>query len=475
MSSLFGCGARLGIERRELIAVLVALCVCSVWFGATARVYARPFMFAQVQGSEATEVDDGWHFRFDLLQMLLEERGLQVVARIDEALAAPRKSVIVIVGDRPALSPSDWAGLIGFVLDGGTLLLASDSSFTLPGVGRFSKGPVTTNNSSEQYQGFEDCIRVEMDAAAFEGVSDIVTNRAGWFVPNTVGWLQWEIVARLPEDCRPVASRGNALMAMGQWVQKDTGLAIMSADASVFSNGMLWHGHNAVAAIRVSDLLCVEGKSQLAFVSDGVVLDSYRHRINPAADEDAMAETPEVPEPELEKALRLANAIARGVAESNIMNEALRQRPRSVQPSRYFRALLYCVAVLLLIGTVAVILMNGTFQSLFLPPRTMRSAYEMREYANSHADDFRTSAGYLARDFCWELTGTRNTEDWQKFLATLISKPATMSKSEYTELARIIDIACRGYHARMSSQEFQRLGKSLSELREKRRAGGLTG
>ena len=456
----------------------VGLCFCGAWLSAPQHVSAKDFVAVQETGAgqrSATEVDDSWHFRFDLLQMLLEERGLQVVDGIDVALASPRNSVIVIVGDRPALSPNDWGALIGFVLDGGTLLLASDSSFMLQGVGRFSKGPVTTSNSNDQYQGFEDCILVRPESPAFEGVTELVTNRSGWFAPNTVGWLQWEVVARLPDDCRPVASREHALLAIGRWGKKDTGLAIMSADASIFSNGMLWHGDNAVAAIRVSDLLCSEGKSQLAFLSDGVVLDSYRNRIDPQANDADTPEMPDVPEPQLDKALRLANAIAKEVAESNIMNEALRQRPRGVQPSRYFRVLLYLMAALLLIGTVAVILMNGTFQSLFLPPRKMRSAYEMREHANSSADDFRNSAGYLARDFCWELTGSRNTADWQRFLAALISKPGTMSKSEYTELARIIDIACRGCHIRMSSQEFQRLGKALSMLRAKRREGGLTG
>ena len=442
------------------ILMLCALLLCSRWF------------VAPVHAQSPLEADESWHFRYDLLQMLLEERGLQVGKSLTAALKSPRDSVIVIVGDRPRLSNNEWGSLIGFVINGGTLLVASDSSFTLPGVGNFSKGPVITTAARNQYQQFEDCIRIAADSPNFEGVSEIVTNRSGWFTPNPTAFLEWEVVAAIPSLSRPASSQGSPLLAVGRWGEKEEGRVIACADASIFSNGMLWHGDNAFAAIRVSDLLCSEGKSQLAFLSDGELLDSYRTRINPADELNPPPELPEVPEPELKKVLRLANAIAKDVAESNIMNEALKQRPRGISPSNYFRALLYLVAIILLIGTVVMILRSGTFQAMFLPPRTMRSAYEMREYANSHTDDFRNSAGYLARDFCWELTGSRHTGDWQKFLAGLMSNSSSMNKTEYQELARIIDIACRGRHTKMSSFEFQQLGKSISIQRAKWRAGG---
>jgi len=249
----------------------------------------------------------------------------------------------------------------------------------------------------------------------------------------------------------------------------------VSADASLFSNGMLWHGDNAIAAIRVSELLCSSGrKTQLAFLADGQVLDSYRNRLDPAPEgDDESPQDRKLPEPELKKALRLANAVAKEVAESNILNEALRQRPRGIQPSRYFQALLYLVALLILLALVWALLASGTLQSFFLAPRRMRSAYEMREFASSNVDDFRSSAGYLARDFCWELTGSRHTADWQRFLAETLSKSTLVSKAELHELTRIIDIACRGCHARMTSHEFQLFGKSISILRAKHRTQPL--
>ncbi len=452
-----------------ILSLCVALCASLFGSGFVSSAFAQAT--PTNPAASTNQADESWHFRYDLLQMLLEERGLQVADRIDVALSSPRKSVIAIVGDRPSLSRDGWSKLVRFVLDGGTLLVASDSSFILPGMGRFYEGPVTTTNAGDQYQRFEDCIRVVPNSVTFDGVSAIITNRSGWFAPSNVGILEWEVVASLPAKCRPASSQQMPLVAVGRWSQKETGLAVVAADASIFSNGMLWHGDNAVAAIRVTDLLCGEGKSQLVFLSDGQVLDSYRNRIDPSSAENQPPKIPDIPEPALDKALRLANAITKEIAESNIMNEALRQRPRGVQPANYFRALLYLVAIGLLIGTVAMILMNSAIQSMFLPPRTMRSAYQIREHANSQTDDYRNSAGFLARDFCCELTGSRNTADWQNFLAKLMANSSSMTKTEYQELARIIDIACRGCHTRMSSHEFQLLGKSISIQRAKWRSG----
>lgn len=466
----------LGFQKCKAIATLYTVLVCSVWSGAHLGAQEKPI--------DRTEVS--WHFGYDLLQMLLEDRGLQVSGDIEAALVAPKKSVIVITGSQPAIPNNDWGRLIEFVINGGSLLLSLDNSFALPGIGRLSKGPVISTNPANQYQGFSDCLKIlsNPEVEGFSGVSEIVTNRSGWFVPDKVGWLEWSVLAAFPIDSRPMSSREGAVLAVGRWGAGDAGLAIVSADAGLFSNGMLWHGDNAIAAIRVSELLCSVGtKTQLVFLADGQAMDSYRNRIDLMPDANESEQGPPVPEPELKKALRLANAIAKEVAESNVLNEALRQQPRGVQPSRYFRAFLYLVAVLILVAIIWALLASGTLQAVFLAPRKMRSAYEMREHASSLADDFRNSAGYLARDFCWELTGSRQTADWQRYLAELMSNARAPKKSlpngsiltpiEQHELMRIIDIACRGCHVKMTSHEFQLLGRSISILRNKNRTQSL--
>ena len=465
--------------KRKLVSTLYTLFVYFVLFVTTFVAQASP-AFAQQDSNDPTQ--SSWHFGFDLLQMLLEDRGLKISSSLEDALATPKQSVIVITGSQQA---NDWDRLIRFVMDGGAMLLASDSSLALPGVGRFSRGPVTSSNPLDQYQGFNDCLILAPHAGidSFTGVAEIVTNRSGWFEPDNLSMLEWTVLTSFPADCRPTSSRNKAVLAVGRWTS-DRGIAIMSADAGLFSNGMMWHGDNAIAAIRVSELLCEGGKkTKLAFLADGQVMDSYRNRVDLTQATEEPNEAPPVPEPELKKALRLANAIAKEVAESNVLNEALRQRPRGIQPSRYFRAFLYFVAVLILLAVIWALLSSGTVRAMFLAPRKMRSAYDIREHASSLADDFRNSAGFLARDFCWELTGSRNTADWQRYLASLMANvnlPSNslpnglmLTKMEQHELMRIIDIACRGCHTRMSSQEFQLLGNSINKLRIKHRTQPL--
>lgn len=426
---------------------------------------------AQGQSTPGQPPAADWHFRYDLFQMLLEEHGLRVLSRIDQALEAPHDSVIVINGSPPSqFSAADWASLVQFVAGGGSLLLASDSSFIGPGFGRFAKGPVTSSDANTQYQGFADCLQITAINDVnqrFSGIDYVVTNRSGWFVANPMGSLHWEPIAVLPQNCRPVAAQGQTLLALGRSSASATGLAIVSADASLFSNGMLWHG-NAIAAIRVSEALCENHKTQLLFLYDGLPLESYRSRFPPAPSEKDVALDRELPEPELSKALRLVNAVAHEIAESNVLNEALMQRPRNWQPERYFRALMMVAAVLVLLGFVGIILSSGKMKPAILPARRMQSALEMRGTLGNQAD-IRSSAGYLAREFCFELTDSRNSTDWRLYLASLIARPLPPDRTEQQSLSKIIDIACRGQQAKMSSLELQALGQSISTLREKYR------
>jgi exonuclease I len=97
----------------------------------------------------------------------------------------------------------------------------------------------------------------------------------------------------------------------------------------------------------------------------------------------------------------------------------------------------------------------------------MRAAYELRGHTAGLGSDFRNAAGYLAREFCHELTGSRQTADWQNYLAARITSEAKKERGELQELTRISDIACRGCHSKMASQQFQQFGRTLENLRTK--------
>jgi hypothetical protein len=421
------------------------------------------------QVDSATAVNDGWHFRYDLFQMLIEERGIEVLPDIDGALADPRGSLIVIAGTIPVrFTASDWERLIGFVQKGGNLLVATESNMRIQGFGKFATGPATVKDSAEQYQGFNDCLLLPLATEAepfYPRVRRIVTNRSGWFVPNPIGWLNWEVLAALPADCSPREARLQSVLALGKIVSRGGGVVIASADASIFSNGMLWHGDNAVNAICVSELLCAGDKRSVVFIADSMVLDSYRNRpeLRERGD-DATNSDRELPEPELSKALRLANAIAREVAASNVINEALTQQPRPVSSHRYFRAILVVLGACFFLWLL-VLLLKRRINAYFVRPRQMQPSYEIRNSMSNPLGNFQHAAGYLAREFCFELTGSARAADWQQYLVNRLQGHAndTMSSS----LAKIVDLACRGCHTKLTRFEFQQLGKTIQSIRER--------
>jgi hypothetical protein len=85
----------------------------------------------------------------------------------------------------------------------------------------------------------------------------------------------------------------------------DRGVLILAADQSLFSDGMLWHGDNAILAIQTSDLLCRGKRQWLTVIENHQILPSYRS--SPPEPPPAQAQTPppqlpqdiEPPEPEL--------------------------------------------------------------------------------------------------------------------------------------------------------------------------------
>ena len=427
----------------------VALVAVSSWFGCEACGQDRSLDLSS----------DNWHFDFDLFQMLFEERGLELLSDIDEALQHPSETVIVICGpSRVAHSE----GLLHFVRGGGALMVAFDNKNTKSSLGTFYWSQVVSHNPEIQYGEYNDCLQIPLpprSGTTLRGAKHLFTNRSGWFVPNRE--LRWQVIARLPADCRPAKARRQPLLALGRPRGDVSGVALCSADASLFSNGMLWHGNNAIAAIRVSELLCNSNKTKVIFVANGMVQGSYKNRIGlPPA-------TPPVdralPRPGLETVLSLANAIAKEVADSNVLNEALQRQPRSVRRPMYFQAVLNTAAVLLLIGIVAALISYGSLKSVTIANPRIRTAVEMRE----DPSDYRDSAGLLSREFCIELTGSRQSAAWQAYATAAAVGSQVLDTAERQELTRIVDIACRGYQSSLTGHEFQGLGKSIAKLRAK--------
>lgn len=431
-------------------------------------------------GQETGEVQpqDSWQFRTELFQLLLEEQGLKSSNNLNDATRAPLRSVIVVVNDtsrRPAIAAEQ---LIRFVQQGGALLIAREigaaealPSVSAAGFGTFAKGPVFATEALDQYETFADCVRVKSvhdPDALIRGVSTIITNRSGWFAPGASSPFTWHTLAAFPETTRPRGSGQQALIAVGRPEAPSEGIAIVSADASLFTNGMLWHGDNAFLAIRLSEALRGEARDRMVFIANGQTLGSAAQRLaSQLRDEQARAQlSSRPPEPALDRLLRLSNAVAKEVVDSNIVNEALRQQPRNLHPRRYFRLLIGMLIVAFILGIVWMLLTRRMLRTTWVARLRMKSAYEIQ--SGNEAGDHRQAAGYLAREFCHELTGSGHSVDWQNYLARLLASTPAINTSEQEELTRIVDIASRGCQERMNAPDLQRLGRTIAGLRAKK-------
>ncbi len=441
--------------------------------------------FAQEDRGPAASspANSAWHFRHELFQMLLEERGLTVENSLDAALASPEESVVVMLGKLNRIQVADPGKLLPFIARGGTVLVACDRSGSIGVTANFVSGPITSDDEATQYQNLPDCLRVadlDRDHPLMSGVNEIVLNRTGWLTFLPGGVMTWKIVASVPKTCSPRRSRGQPLIAVGQSRSPETsitGTMIVAADPSLFTNSMLWHGDNSILAIRVSELLCRGDKKRLAFLVEGQPQPSYSSspllQENPSPSPQQPPPPPLPPYPQTppkltwEQLLRMANAVIQNVEESNILNEAVINHPR------YPNARLYPLVIMLgLAAITAVWLLSKVAHTAAARPaapvsRAMQSAHGMEAEEKEESSRYGSAAQMLARDFCFELTGSRVVADWQKVLVdpSLLSVEVMAQKPHRHDLVAVIELAVSRSAPHISSRRLQQFGGIIRRLR----------
>lgn len=449
------------------------------------------FMMTPASSTFAQKVDDegagtvvnaDWHFRYELFQMLLEERGLKTADSLNVALASPRDSVIVMIGKMVRVHSVHSEQLPVFAEQGGTVLLALDGNVSVAGIANFTSASITSEDSATQYQGHSDCLRVadlERSHPLMKGLSELIVNRSGWLVLHPQPeWMSWEVLATVPETCSPRRCRGQPLIAANLSGLPDAGTMIVAADPSLLTNSMLWHGDNALFAIRVSELLCRGEKRRLAFIVDGQPLPSYRtspllqRTAKPQPQKSVPLSVPlqnsPPPKPTLESALRLANSVIQNVEESNILNEALINQPRPLNRRLY--------TWIVLVGLVAIMAAWLTLKmehtATVSPPspsaRTMKTALALLNVNEDQARQYGEAAQMLARDFCQELSagGPPSSDSWH-CLDNPAIQPALerMSASQRRELTGLIELAASSDAPHISSRRLQQIGLVIHSLR----------
>lgn len=419
---------------------------------------------AQQRESGDSSGDESWLYRTELFQMLLEEQGLKPTQELGDAFAAPEESVIVITGESSPVWQREWSRLIEFTAQGGRLLIATDCS---EAIRDFHIGPVMALQTKDRYLDYADCIRVtalEKSHPLTTNVESLVTNKTGWLSRPPDAAFRWTVVARLPRFCRPMESSEQPLIVAGRGQDSETGVIVLVADQSLFTNNMLWHGDNAVFAIRMSEFLSEGQRSRLVFVADGAPLPSYRAPMQ-------LPPLPPLPEPDLAKLLRVANAAIRDVEESNLVNEALRDRPRHVRIPQYPRIILF------VLGAAAFTFLLWKLVQQMNPrpaPPPARDMLTSRAMSSEHAgirSELSVAAQLLARDFCRELTGSDLPEDWKSvLLPSAQSGMPHWKKSQRAQLKILLNLAVDGCSLHISPRRFRTIGQQIRELRQLHRA-----
>lgn len=418
--------------------------------------------------------NDSWRYGYSGFRMLLEERGLTVVRDLSTTLRTPRKSVVVLLGDVSQISGPEWRSLRIFVDRGGALLVASEQSVDVPGVTTVRSGPVSSNQPSDRYLNHADCLGLtdlSSDHALTKGLNELIVNKSGWLSPSEDDSLKWTVVAKLPDDCLPFTARGRPVLMVGEERDVDGGVFIISADQSLFSDGMLWHGDNSLLSIQVTDVLCRGNRSVLTVIDNGRLLSSYQQpkpQPKPPAMPPQLPQLPpELPEPTFETMLREANEGLDAIQKNNLLNEALRDRPRNVRPVAWVRTLLLLLAIFIGLYFLWKLLQKRSLTVPIKHFRFMQSMYGVTSAKQIESSDFSSAVEVLARDFCREMTQSTDPAEWMPLLSGGKGSLMTvLSRKQRKSLTTIVQLATKGCREHFTNKQFQAFGRSLVELRQ---------
>lgn len=424
--------------------------------------------------------DPRWNLRYEVFQLLLQQTSLRVERSIVKALHNPGDSVIVMMGNVDQFQDASWTDLRVYVDRGGKLLIAADGHFYSTGFGRIIPGPARTNVPELQFQGFEDCIRIQSlakDHPLTEGLSEVVTNRSGW-IDSQDKRLTWEDMLILPDSSnrKPLRSRARIspspsdnkpIFTIGYSQRNDDGLVMLVADPSIFSNGMLWHADNGEFVVNVVNELASENRKTLWMVIDSQVQSQVN--LPSSSKQDESSSTPPSVDggssPPLNSLLQVANAALKEVADPVQINDKLRDRPRNATVENYSRWV-WTAAAAIVIGFVLWQLLNrSTWFAPYRASRQMKTARDLLSASRPVDLQNKIASETLAREFSRLWTGRNTDSDWRLCLDQLKhSNDNRLTAKDRTAVESIMAIAIFGGKATTGDAELERLCVTMQDL-----------
>jgi len=430
-----------------------------------------------------------WEFDFDLFHWVLEQQGLQSRNRDLDAshpehwnrlFRIPSKSVVILTGDVHKVS--DWKTLHRFLSNGGAILVATNEPVSVRGFFSIDFGPVVTNDRRRSWHGHHDCLQVVTSssssrASITRNVSTIVTNRSGWISHlNESLDYDWSRLALLPSShLEPRKSNGQPLIAMAISNRNSAGRLIVMADGSPFSNGMLWHGDNLILLTNLVQEFTQDNRTEFVFLHDGQPVGSRADELLLQEIARQMATPPEIPPEALadlpaEALLEIANTLGTSIEDSDVFNEMVTDRPRSLADRFYRRAILLSLCVAALAFFLIRSWLGG---QVALPWQRQPRRPEPRELPASLASiNYVLATQALSRDTCRLLTGSQMPKDWLVQLQPhgstwqQLYAQSTAPHATANTIAQVLSWGTDGAKTKLSRSDFERFGKSIHQLKE---------
>lgn len=456
------------------LSVAVIRTVCSRWaLIAAFTIFISSSTRCLVVAQQTPQpVDSQWNIRFDLFQLLIQQSNLEIETNVQSAFESPTESSILMFGRVDRLITEYRSELRQFVESGGRLIIAADIMYPSSGFGSVNPGPVTSSDPDLQFQGFADCLRLNVAGtqnSMTDNLSEIVTNRAGWIEPISPNpRLVWESIISLPANCQPFAAQSKPILALARPTTHAEGIVIVLSDPSILSNGMIWYSDNSKVALGIAKQITAPNRKRFVIAVDSrlqseVLLpnqspDDLQNSIN-------MPDEVQVPAPNMETVLQVANAAIKELAAPESINNAIRNQPRDMSMTRYTRNVWIFLASILTAYLAWKLLQHIPMFRTFSDNRRMKTAAELQKSAcpneiqNNHASEI------LAREFSRIWAGHDSDSEWRICLEQL-KEPSNQSipKKDRVSIESLLAIAIFGGRATLTDQELQRISETMQYL-----------